>query len=141
MKMVMPGGGWIRRVLDGGAPVTGPAADPADHLLLEKLGAETPEQSYLGPIESGGAVIALLYADQAATGSPMPDSRALEVVLRHAGLALARCLELWCGKRTRAALSDSDRARAACAQSESSPWLTHARKPCVFGGFRCAGVS
>ena len=96
--MVMPGGGWIRRVLDGGAPVTGPAADPADHLLLEKLGAETPEQSYLGPIESGGAVIALLYADQAATGSPMPDSRALEVVLRHAGLALDRAaleLSVW----------------------------------------------
>lgn len=98
VKMVMPGGGWIRRVLDGGAPITGPAADPADQLLLEKLGAETPEQSYLGPIESGGAVIALLYADQAATGSPMPDSRALEVVLRHAGLALDRAaleLSVW----------------------------------------------
>lgn len=98
VTMAIPGGGWIRRVLDGGAPVTGPAADPADQLLLEKLGAEPPEQSYLGPIESGGAVIALLYADQAATGAPMPDSRALEVVLRHAGLALDRAaleLSVW----------------------------------------------
>jgi len=90
VTMAMPGSGWIRRVLDGGEPVTAPAADPADHLLLEKLGADTPEQSYLGPIESGGAVIALLYADQAATGAPMPDPHALEVVLQHAGLALDR---------------------------------------------------
>ena len=90
VTMALPGSGWIRRALDGRQPVMGPAADPADHLLLEKLGAETPEQSYLGPIESGGAVIALLYADQAASGAPMPDPHALEVVLHHAGLALDR---------------------------------------------------
>jgi len=35
-------------------------------------------------------VIALLYGDQSLTGAPIPDTHGLEVVLRHAGLALDR---------------------------------------------------
>lgn len=90
VTMPSPERGWIRQVLDGGKPVVGPPADPADALLLAKLGGEQPATAYLGPIESGETVIAMLYADRAVSGAPMPDTHGLEVVLQHAGLALDR---------------------------------------------------
>ena len=86
----MPDGGWIRQVLDSGEAVVAPPGHAADELLLQKLGGDQPKRAYVGPIESGDAVIALLYADQSASEAPMPDTHGLEVVLHHAGLALDR---------------------------------------------------
>jgi hypothetical protein len=82
--------GWIRQALQSGEPFQAPPSTPADRELLARLGGAEPATAYLGPIESGGSTIALLYCDQASTGGEMPDTTGLEVVLHHAGLALDR---------------------------------------------------
>lgn len=82
--------GWIRKALQSGKPVQGPPTTSADRELLARLGGALPASAYLGPIESGGSTIALLYGDQAPDGAEMPDTSGLEVVLHHAGLALDR---------------------------------------------------
>ncbi len=82
--------GWIRKALQSGEPFRAPPTTPADHELLARLGGVEPAMAYLGPIESGGSTIALLYCDQASDGEEMPDTTGLEVVLQHAGLALDR---------------------------------------------------
>ena len=58
--------------------------------MIDCLGGDVPDSAYLGPIESGSSVIAVLYGDQAPGAEPIPDTSALEVVLQHAGLALDR---------------------------------------------------
>lgn len=82
--------GWIRQALQLGEPLQGPPTTSADRELLARLGGVEPPVSYLGPIESGGSMIALLYGDQGPGGPGMPDTSGLEVVLHHAGLALDR---------------------------------------------------
>lgn len=82
--------GWIRQALQSGVPFQAPPSTPADRELLARLGGAEPEFAYLGPIESGGSTIALLYCDQASDGAGMPDTTGLEVVLHHAGMALDR---------------------------------------------------
>ncbi len=82
--------GWIREVLDSGEPIVAAPVTEADRTLLDCFGGESPKEVYLGPIESGSSVIALLYGDQSPTGAPIPDTHGLEVVLHHAGLALDR---------------------------------------------------
>jgi hypothetical protein len=82
--------GWIRQALQSGEPFQAPPTTPADRELLARLGGAEPATAYLGPIESGGSTIALLYCDQASNGAEMPDTTGLEVVLHHAGMALDR---------------------------------------------------
>jgi hypothetical protein len=82
--------GWIRKALQSGEPFQAPPTTPADWELLARLGGAEPATAYLGPIESGGSTIALLYCDQASNVAEMPDTSGLEVVLHHAGLALDR---------------------------------------------------
>ena len=82
--------GWIRQALQSGEPFQSPPTTPADRELLARLGGAEPTTAYIGPIESGGSTIALLYCDQASNGAEMPDTTGLEVVLHHAGLALDR---------------------------------------------------
>jgi hypothetical protein len=57
---------------------------------LAHFGGVEPGLAYLGPIESGGSVIAMLYCDQGPEGAGIPDTSGLEVVLQYAGLALDR---------------------------------------------------
>ena len=83
-------GGWIRQVLDSGRPVEGPPATPADRDLLARFGGVEPAAAYLGPIESSGVTVAMLYCDQGSGENAFPDTSGLEVVLQHAGLALDR---------------------------------------------------
>ncbi|MEZ7980084.1 MAG: DUF4388 domain-containing protein [Myxococcota bacterium] len=90
VSLPTPKQGWIREVLDSGKPIVAAPVTDADRTLLDCFGGESPKQVYLGPIESGSSVIALLYGDQSLTGAPIPDTHGLEVVLRHAGLALDR---------------------------------------------------
>lgn len=90
ISFARPQAGWIHRVLETGAPVVAAPEAEADALLLERFGGDLPKQAYLGPIESGSSVIAVLYGDQSANDAPMPDTHGLEVVLQHAGLALDR---------------------------------------------------
>ncbi len=56
----MPTEGWIHRVLDTRKPVVAAPETAPDTMLLERFGGETPKQVYLGPIESGTQVIAVL---------------------------------------------------------------------------------
>ncbi len=60
--------------------------------LTELLGDQEPSEAYLAPIESGGRVVALLYADQLPALRPIGDTTIVEIVLHEAGLALERAL-------------------------------------------------
>lgn len=82
--------GWIRQVLESRGPVEGPPTTDADRDLLARFGGVVPVSAYLGPIESAGSTVAMLYCDQGSAGSGIPDTSGLEVVLQHAGLALDR---------------------------------------------------
>jgi hypothetical protein len=82
--------GWIRSVVDSGKPVQSAPQTEADRCLLERFGGLVPDAAYLGPILSGGGVVAVLYGDTGETGAALPDSSPLEVVLHHAGVALDR---------------------------------------------------
>jgi hypothetical protein len=82
--------GWLTAVLTEGKPVTSAPMNEGDRLLAGLLGDQVPAEVYIGPIESMGQVIALLYGDNLPGGEPIGDTSALEVVLHHAGLALDR---------------------------------------------------
>lgn len=91
MALETIGEGWIERVLTTGRSVHGPPTTLGDHALLQNLGLRDESRpAYLGPIESGGTVIALVYGGMASSTEPLPDASGLEVVLHHAGLALDR---------------------------------------------------
>jgi hypothetical protein len=85
-----PDSGWIQRVIESGKPLRAAPETEADRALLARFGGVEPSEAYLGPIESGGSTIALLYGDSGQGDVPMPDTSGLEVVLQHAGLALER---------------------------------------------------
>ncbi|MBW2275172.1 MAG: hypothetical protein JRG96_18035 [Deltaproteobacteria bacterium] len=80
----------FRRAVDERRPIRGVAQNDGDRRLLTMLGGMSPEEAYLAPIESGGQVVAILYADNLPADRPIEDTSALEVVLHHAGLSLDR---------------------------------------------------
>ena len=82
----------FRRVLAGRRAVRAPMAGEGDRRLAMLLGTRAPREAYVAPIESGGSVVALLYADNLPDEAPVPDTTALEIVLHEAGLALDRAL-------------------------------------------------
>ena len=65
---------------------------PRDRALATKLGAAAPREAYVAPIESGGRVVALIYADNLPDEKPLPDPTAFEIVLHEAGLVLDRAV-------------------------------------------------
>ncbi len=83
---------WLRRVIESRHPSCAPPADEGDHRLAVLLGNTIPEEAYVAPLESGDEIVALLYADNLPGGGPIGDTRALEVVLHEAGLALDRAV-------------------------------------------------
>jgi hypothetical protein len=89
---------WFRRVLEACEPCCEPALDKGDQRLAVLLGNAVPAQAYVGPIQSGGRVVALLYADQLPRETVIGDVRALGAVLREAGAALDRALQRAAGK-------------------------------------------
>ena len=84
------GAGWVRQVLESKKPLVGAPTTAADRELLECFGAEEPTQAYLAPIVSESSVVAMLYGDQAISGRAMPNTSALEGLLRLAGTVLDR---------------------------------------------------
>ena len=82
--------GWLGELFSGRRSVSGPLSLEGNQALLTHLDLDEPPQAYLGPIESGGTVIALLYGDGGGDRRELPDTSGLEVVLHHAGLALDR---------------------------------------------------
>ena len=56
--------GWIRQVLATGKSAGGPPLTSADQDLLTRFGGVVPDSAYLGPIESSGTTVAIIYCDQ-----------------------------------------------------------------------------
>jgi hypothetical protein len=83
---------WFRSVVSGGEAICTAPADAGDRRLAALLGGQLPPEAYVAPIESGGRVAALLYADNLPQGEPLRDATALAIVLHEAGLALDRAL-------------------------------------------------
>ncbi len=81
---------WFRRVAESRASVRGPVSDDGDRRLAALLGEAVPAEAYVAPLESGGQVVALLYADNLPDGGPLPDTAGLEIVIQEAGLILDR---------------------------------------------------
>jgi hypothetical protein len=63
-----------------------------ERALASRLGAAAPREAYVAPIESGGRVVALIYADNLPDEKPLADSTAFEIVLHEAGLVLDRAV-------------------------------------------------
>ncbi len=79
---------WFRRVLETRGPVCGPASDAGDLRLAGLLGNPAPSRAFVAPLSTGNAIVALLYADNLPGDEPLPETSALEALLRAAGLAL-----------------------------------------------------
>ena len=82
--------GWLRKLAETRATLRAGPSDPGDRALVHGLGGGDPETAFLAPIERCAELAAVVYADQAGTADPLPDTRALEPVLKEAGLALER---------------------------------------------------
>jgi len=83
---------WFRKVLETGEAHCAVPSGSGDAQLVELLGGQTPERAYVAPIESGGRLAALLYADNLPGNTPMGDATGLDIVIHEAGLALDRAL-------------------------------------------------
>jgi len=83
---------WFRTAIESGEAHTAPPQDEGDRRLWAMLGRSAPGQAHLAPIESGGHVAALLYADNLPERSPIGDTTMLSIVLHEAGLVLDRAL-------------------------------------------------
>jgi hypothetical protein len=83
---------WLRTVCERRAPVRGAPSNDGDRRLAMLLGNSPPREAYVAPIESGERVVAVLYADNLPSKTPLGDTGALEVVLHEAGLALDRAV-------------------------------------------------
>jgi len=82
----------FRTVLERRASVRSSMEKANDHRLAMLIGARSPSEAYAAPIESGGCVVALLYADNLPDEQPLADTTGLEITLHEAGLALDRAL-------------------------------------------------
>lgn len=82
----------FRKVCASRAPLRLTPEGEGDLALVARLGAATPTELYVAPIEAGEEVAALLYADNAFTRRPLGDTSALEVMLHEGGLALDRAV-------------------------------------------------
>jgi CheY-like chemotaxis protein len=79
--------------INGMEPVrTRLSASDWDQYLVRQLGGFTPEEVFLGPILSGGKVVALIYGDNAPGMKPVGDTESFEIFLSQAGLAMEKAL-------------------------------------------------
>jgi len=83
---------WFATVIEKRCAISEAPNGEGDRSLSLRLGDRPPKQAYVAPIESGGRVVALLYADNLPETRPVPDTTILEIVLLEAGLALERAL-------------------------------------------------
>jgi hypothetical protein len=83
---------WFVRVIEGRSAIAQAPMGDGDLALSARLGDQPPQEAYIAPIESGGRVVALLYADNLPAGGSVPDTTILQIVLHEAGIALERAL-------------------------------------------------
>jgi hypothetical protein len=82
----------FHKVSESRAPVRAAPDGPSDAAFLARIGTAAPAEVFVAPIESGEQVAALLYGDNVATGRPLGDTSAIEVIVHEAGLALDRAV-------------------------------------------------
>ena len=83
---------WFRKVFETGEAHSAVPSGSGDAHLVELLGGQAPERAYVAPIESGGRLAALLYADNLPGNTPIGDATGLDIAMHEAGLALDRAL-------------------------------------------------
>jgi len=72
--------------------VVRPEPNDWNRYLFARIGPELPHEVFLGPIVSGGEVIAVLYGDNQAERRPIAGTEALEIFLSQAGQAMEKAL-------------------------------------------------
>jgi len=92
LRVLLDEPAWFRTAIESGEAHTAPPQNEGDRRLWAMLGSSAPGEAHLAPIESGGHVAALLYADNLPEGSPIGDTTMLSIVLHEAGLVLDRAL-------------------------------------------------
>ena len=83
---------WFRQALQERRPLRVSAFNTVGCPLSALLGPARPRDVFIAPVESGGEIVALLYADTLVGDPRMGDTSVVEVVLHQAGQALDRAL-------------------------------------------------
>ena len=83
---------WFRGVLERGESLRAGPSDEGDRRLAARLGSRAPLEAFVAPIESGGRVAALVYADNLPDTSAIGDTTIVAIVLHEAGMALDRAV-------------------------------------------------
>lgn len=79
-------------VIDSHLPaIVKPGDNQWDSYLFTRIGGR-PVEAFVGPIISGGRVVALLYGDTLPEGKPFPGIDSLEIFLSQAGIAMEKAL-------------------------------------------------
>lgn len=63
-----------------------------DRDFAQALGRRSPKETVAIPMISRGRVVAILYADNAISGDPLPDLSGIEIFMAQAGLAMEKAL-------------------------------------------------
>jgi hypothetical protein len=84
---------WLSRVVEARRAARAPAEGGGDHELAARLGEAVASEAWVGPVISGGQVVAVIYGDNLPGRDPLADTAELEAVLAQAGLALERVAE------------------------------------------------
>ncbi len=93
VSIPLASGSVLQRAVEGRITYIGPIpASRANTALLDKLGTPAPAEAALLPLLSGRHVFAILYGDNAPSGRPVADLRALEIFVSQAGMALENAL-------------------------------------------------
>ncbi|MFQ5878094.1 MAG: DUF4388 domain-containing protein [Acidobacteriota bacterium] len=88
-KVPLQRGSALCRAVQQREPYVGPVErTKSNAALLDRLGEPPPPEAALLPLLSGRNVFGVLYGDNARTGRPLGDLRALEIFLSQAGFAL-----------------------------------------------------
>jgi DNA-binding response OmpR family regulator len=89
----LTGGSMFERVVAEREGFIGPLpSDPTEEALRNCLGSPQATQSAVLPVMSGRDVYGVLYGDNAPSGTPFEDLKALEIFLSQAGLTLQNAL-------------------------------------------------
>jgi CheY-like chemotaxis protein len=82
-------GSVLHRAVEARTTYLGPIPPSrANAILLERLGTPAPTEAALMPLVGGRQVFGILYGDNAPSGRPVADLRALEIFVSQAGIAL-----------------------------------------------------